>query len=183
MYAEQRRSSDNMSARSSDSDMSDVSAISHASSASRLSSTSYMSIQSERPGGRLRSVTAAVPLTAYVSANCMLISPSVFSCTPLAVACFGASACFLHPRTRTHKLETQRKLRSKSLEEDKKDRRISWGVDGEEEESEAGHFSEELKHRRHTVAGDTRESRYSLHSRLQVLRSTGVIGGSVSSLL
>ncbi|XP_034437984.1 regulating synaptic membrane exocytosis protein 1 isoform X4 [Hippoglossus hippoglossus] len=53
MYAEQRRSSDNMSARSSDSDMSDVSVISHASSASRLSSTSYMSIQSERPGGRL----------------------------------------------------------------------------------------------------------------------------------
>uniref|UniRef100_A0A3B4FAI1 Regulating synaptic membrane exocytosis protein 1-like n=1 Tax=Pundamilia nyererei TaxID=303518 RepID=A0A3B4FAI1_9CICH len=48
-----RRSSDNMSARSSDSDMSDVSAISRASSASRLSSTSYMSIQSERPGGRL----------------------------------------------------------------------------------------------------------------------------------
>uniref|UniRef100_A0A4W6D6R5 Regulating synaptic membrane exocytosis 1 n=1 Tax=Lates calcarifer TaxID=8187 RepID=A0A4W6D6R5_LATCA len=48
-----RRSSDNMSARSSDSDMSDVSALSRASSASRLSSTSYMSIQSERPGGRL----------------------------------------------------------------------------------------------------------------------------------
>uniref|UniRef100_A0A7N6AN57 Regulating synaptic membrane exocytosis 1 n=1 Tax=Anabas testudineus TaxID=64144 RepID=A0A7N6AN57_ANATE len=47
--------SDNMSARSSDSDMSDVSALSRASSASRLSSTSYMSIQSERPGGRLRS--------------------------------------------------------------------------------------------------------------------------------
>lgn len=54
IYAEQRRSSDNMSARSSDSDMSDVSALSRASSASRLSSTSYMSIQSERP--RLRSV-------------------------------------------------------------------------------------------------------------------------------
>uniref|UniRef100_UPI0037E70ED6 regulating synaptic membrane exocytosis protein 1-like isoform X1 n=1 Tax=Semicossyphus pulcher TaxID=241346 RepID=UPI0037E70ED6 len=53
MYAEQRRSSDNMSARSSDSDMSDMSALSRASSASRLSSTSYMSIQSERPGGRL----------------------------------------------------------------------------------------------------------------------------------
>ncbi|XP_078022418.1 regulating synaptic membrane exocytosis 1b isoform X6 [Epinephelus lanceolatus] len=53
MYAEKRRSSDNMSARSSDSDMSDVSALSRASSASRLSSTSYMSIQSERPGGRL----------------------------------------------------------------------------------------------------------------------------------
>uniref|UniRef100_A0A3B4WUX2 Regulating synaptic membrane exocytosis 1 n=1 Tax=Seriola lalandi dorsalis TaxID=1841481 RepID=A0A3B4WUX2_SERLL len=42
-----------VSARSSDSDMSDVSALSRASSASRLSSTSYMSIQSERPGGRL----------------------------------------------------------------------------------------------------------------------------------
>ncbi|XP_047435368.1 regulating synaptic membrane exocytosis protein 1 isoform X31 [Mugil cephalus] len=53
MYAERRRNSDNMSARSSDSDMSDVSALSRASSASRLSSTSYMSIQSERPGGRL----------------------------------------------------------------------------------------------------------------------------------
>ncbi|XP_070768844.1 regulating synaptic membrane exocytosis protein 1-like isoform X3 [Enoplosus armatus] len=53
MYAEQRRSSDNMSARSSDSDMSDVSPLSRASSASRLSSISYMSIQSERPGGRL----------------------------------------------------------------------------------------------------------------------------------
>uniref|UniRef100_A0A3Q2NY04 Regulating synaptic membrane exocytosis 1 n=1 Tax=Fundulus heteroclitus TaxID=8078 RepID=A0A3Q2NY04_FUNHE len=53
MFLKQRRSSDNMSARSSDSDMSDVSALSRASSASRLSSTSYMSIQSERPGGRL----------------------------------------------------------------------------------------------------------------------------------
>ncbi|XP_034544514.1 regulating synaptic membrane exocytosis protein 1 isoform X2 [Notolabrus celidotus] len=53
MYAEQRRSSDNMSARSSDSDRSDMSALSRASSASRLSSSSYMSIQSERPGGRL----------------------------------------------------------------------------------------------------------------------------------
>ncbi|KAM3623511.1 uncharacterized protein V6R79_012056 [Siganus canaliculatus] len=52
-YAEQRRSSDNMSTRSSGSDESDGSALSHASSASRLSSTSYMSIQSERPGGRL----------------------------------------------------------------------------------------------------------------------------------
>ncbi|XP_041640841.1 regulating synaptic membrane exocytosis protein 1 isoform X5 [Cheilinus undulatus] len=53
MYAEQRRSSDNMSARSSDSDRSDMSALSRASSASRLSSTSYMSIQSERPVSRL----------------------------------------------------------------------------------------------------------------------------------
>uniref|UniRef100_A0A7N8Y2Y3 Regulating synaptic membrane exocytosis 1b n=1 Tax=Mastacembelus armatus TaxID=205130 RepID=A0A7N8Y2Y3_9TELE len=56
----QRRSSDNMSARSSDSDMSDVSALSRASSASRLSSTSYMSIQSERPGGRLRSMRSSM---------------------------------------------------------------------------------------------------------------------------
>uniref|UniRef100_A0A672N8P2 Regulating synaptic membrane exocytosis 1 n=1 Tax=Sinocyclocheilus grahami TaxID=75366 RepID=A0A672N8P2_SINGR len=53
MYKDQRRSCDNMSARSSDSDMSDASAISHASSASRLSATSYMSIQSERPHGRI----------------------------------------------------------------------------------------------------------------------------------
>ncbi|XP_062420705.1 regulating synaptic membrane exocytosis protein 1 isoform X17 [Pungitius pungitius] len=105
MYAEQRRSSDNMSARSSDSDMSDASALSRASSASRLSSTSYMSIQSERPGGRLR---------------------------------------------------------SKSLEEERRERRISWGVNGEEERRAAAgkrRFSEELKRRRHTVAGDTRESR------------------------
>ncbi|KAF4118684.1 hypothetical protein G5714_000735 [Onychostoma macrolepis] len=53
MYKDQRRSCDNMSARSSDSDMSDASAISRASSASRLSATSYMSIQSERPHGRI----------------------------------------------------------------------------------------------------------------------------------
>uniref|UniRef100_W6A2N7 Regulating synaptic membrane exocytosis protein 1 n=1 Tax=Ictalurus punctatus TaxID=7998 RepID=W6A2N7_ICTPU len=48
-----KRSCDNMSARSSDSDVSDVSAISRASSASRLSSASYMSVQSERPHGRI----------------------------------------------------------------------------------------------------------------------------------
>uniref|UniRef100_A0A9J7ZF36 Regulating synaptic membrane exocytosis 1 n=1 Tax=Cyprinus carpio carpio TaxID=630221 RepID=A0A9J7ZF36_CYPCA len=53
MYKDQRRSCDNMSARSSDSDMSDASAISRASSASRLSATSYMSVQSERPHGRI----------------------------------------------------------------------------------------------------------------------------------
>lgn len=67
MYAEQRRSSDNMSARSSDSDMSDVSALSRASSASRLSSTSYMSIQSERPRGRLRSVSLLTYLQSVYS--------------------------------------------------------------------------------------------------------------------
>uniref|UniRef100_A0A3B1JA87 Regulating synaptic membrane exocytosis 1 n=1 Tax=Astyanax mexicanus TaxID=7994 RepID=A0A3B1JA87_ASTMX len=51
LYKEQRRSCDNVSHKSSDSDVSDVSAISRASSASRISSTSYMSIQSERPRG------------------------------------------------------------------------------------------------------------------------------------
>lgn len=57
LYKDQRRSCDNVSHKSSDSDVSDVSAISRASSASRISSTSYMSIQSERPRGRLRSET------------------------------------------------------------------------------------------------------------------------------
>ncbi|XP_030073570.1 regulating synaptic membrane exocytosis protein 2 isoform X14 [Microcaecilia unicolor] len=43
--------SDNISNKSSDSDVSDVSAVSRTSSASRFSSTSYMSVQSERPRG------------------------------------------------------------------------------------------------------------------------------------
>ncbi|KAG8015023.1 Regulating synaptic membrane exocytosis protein 2, partial [Nibea albiflora] len=124
MYAEQRRNSDNMSARSSESDMSDVSALSRASSASRLSSTSYMSIQSERPGGRLR---------------------------------------------------------SKSLEEEeKKERRISWGVNGEEDRRKSAgkrRFSEELKRRRHTVAGDTRETSRQLRSvGRSMLKSSSVSG-------
>ncbi|XP_061686194.1 regulating synaptic membrane exocytosis protein 1 isoform X2 [Syngnathoides biaculeatus] len=123
-FAEQRRSSDNMSARSSDSDMSDMSALSHASSASHLSSTSYMSIQSERPGGRLR---------------------------------------------------------SKSLEEEKKDRRISWGVTREEERKRAAgkrHFSEELKRRRHTVAGETEESSRQMRASAgrSMLKSSSVSG-------
>nr|XP_040041598.1 regulating synaptic membrane exocytosis protein 1 isoform X3 [Gasterosteus aculeatus aculeatus] len=124
MYAEQRRSSDNMSARSSDSDMSDASALSRASSASRLSSTSYMSIQSERPGGRLR---------------------------------------------------------SKSLEEERRERRISWGLNGEEDRSRAAgkrRFSEELKRRRHTVAGDTSESSRQMRSSAgrSMLKSSSVSG-------
>ncbi|XP_022060175.1 regulating synaptic membrane exocytosis protein 2 isoform X34 [Acanthochromis polyacanthus] len=45
------RGSDNLSAKSSDSDVSDVSAVSRTSSTSRFSSTSYMSVQSERPQG------------------------------------------------------------------------------------------------------------------------------------
>ncbi|KAM6956452.1 regulating synaptic membrane exocytosis protein 1 isoform 3-T3 [Aplochiton taeniatus] len=52
LYKDQRRSCENVSHKSSDSDVSDVSAISRTSSASRISSTSYMSIQSERPRGR-----------------------------------------------------------------------------------------------------------------------------------
>ncbi|XP_048352042.1 regulating synaptic membrane exocytosis protein 1 isoform X21 [Sphaerodactylus townsendi] len=54
IQTDQYRSCDNVSARSSDSDVSDVSAISRTSSASRLSSTSFMSEQSERPRGRIR---------------------------------------------------------------------------------------------------------------------------------
>ncbi|XP_058878395.1 regulating synaptic membrane exocytosis protein 2 isoform X23 [Acipenser ruthenus] len=46
-----QRGSDNVSTKSSDSDVSDVSAVSRTSSASRFSSTSYMSVQSERPRG------------------------------------------------------------------------------------------------------------------------------------
>ncbi|XP_053731787.1 regulating synaptic membrane exocytosis protein 1-like isoform X30 [Synchiropus splendidus] len=52
LFKDQRTSSENVSHKSSDSDVSDVSAISRTSSASRISSTSYMSIQSERPRGR-----------------------------------------------------------------------------------------------------------------------------------
>ncbi|XP_030054888.1 regulating synaptic membrane exocytosis protein 1 isoform X10 [Microcaecilia unicolor] len=54
---DQYRSCDNISARSSDSDVSDVSAISRTSSASRLSSTSFMSEQSEHPRSRISSFT------------------------------------------------------------------------------------------------------------------------------
>uniref|UniRef100_A0A803TBT3 Regulating synaptic membrane exocytosis 2 n=1 Tax=Anolis carolinensis TaxID=28377 RepID=A0A803TBT3_ANOCA len=46
-----QRGSDNISTKSSDSDVSDVSAVSRTSSASRFSSTSFMSVQSERPRG------------------------------------------------------------------------------------------------------------------------------------
>uniref|UniRef100_A0A3B3CVW4 Regulating synaptic membrane exocytosis 1a n=1 Tax=Oryzias melastigma TaxID=30732 RepID=A0A3B3CVW4_ORYME len=60
LYKDQRRSSENVSHKSSDSDVSDVSAISRTSSASRISSTSYISIQSERPRGRFsRAVRAS----------------------------------------------------------------------------------------------------------------------------
>ncbi|XP_017933699.1 regulating synaptic membrane exocytosis protein 1 isoform X7 [Manacus vitellinus] len=57
IQTDQYRSCDNVSAKSSDSDVSDVSAISRTSSASRLSSTSFMSEQSERPRGRISTFT------------------------------------------------------------------------------------------------------------------------------
>ncbi|XP_015424895.1 PREDICTED: regulating synaptic membrane exocytosis protein 1 isoform X16 [Myotis davidii] len=57
IHKDQYRSCENVSAKSSDSDVSDVSAISRTSSASRLSSTSFMSEQSERPRGRISSFT------------------------------------------------------------------------------------------------------------------------------
>ncbi|XP_075270652.1 regulating synaptic membrane exocytosis protein 1 isoform X22 [Opisthocomus hoazin] len=57
IQTDQYRSCDNVSAKSSDSDVSDVSAISRTSSASRLSSTSFMSEQSERPWGRISTFT------------------------------------------------------------------------------------------------------------------------------
>uniref|UniRef100_A0A8B9FM43 Regulating synaptic membrane exocytosis 1 n=1 Tax=Amazona collaria TaxID=241587 RepID=A0A8B9FM43_9PSIT len=57
LQTDQYRSCDNVSAKSSDSDVSDVSAISRTSSASRLSSTSFMSEQSERPRGRIGTFT------------------------------------------------------------------------------------------------------------------------------
>ncbi|XP_027406707.1 regulating synaptic membrane exocytosis protein 1 isoform X24 [Bos indicus x Bos taurus] len=53
-HTDQYRSCDNVSTRSSDSDVSDASAVSRTSSASRLSSTSFLSEQSERPRGRIR---------------------------------------------------------------------------------------------------------------------------------
>uniref|UniRef100_A0AAZ3RYT2 Regulating synaptic membrane exocytosis 1a n=1 Tax=Oncorhynchus tshawytscha TaxID=74940 RepID=A0AAZ3RYT2_ONCTS len=66
----ERTSCENVSRKSSDSDVSDVSAISRTSSASRISSTSYMSIQSERPRGRFNKAVRA-------SGQSMLKSTSV----------------------------------------------------------------------------------------------------------
>lgn len=84
-----------------------------------------------------------------------------------SVSLHAQSALFLHTHTHTHKCvkmggNKHTSLRSKSLDEEKKDRRISWGMNGEEERRRAAgkrRFSQELKRRRHTVAGDSRESR------------------------
>ncbi|XP_030638327.1 regulating synaptic membrane exocytosis protein 2 isoform X2 [Chanos chanos] len=66
-----QRGTDNLSAKSSDSDVSDVSAVSRTSSASRFSSTSYMSVQSERPRGnrkiRQMGTTGGVNMTKSTS--------------------------------------------------------------------------------------------------------------------
>lgn len=119
MYAEQRRSSDNMSARSTDSDRSNASALSRASSASRLSSTSYMSIQSERPRGRLRSVFGGLGLLLYSIIHlqsvtfslqpCMLIVSLFYFCMPTAACCSllhvqSLLSSLSHPHTHTHML-------------------------------------------------------------------------------
>lgn len=76
LYKEQRRSCDNVSHKSSDSDVSDVSAISRASSASRISSTSYMSIQSERPRGCFRSANHTETYTVKI----VLFVPFIDNC-------------------------------------------------------------------------------------------------------
>ncbi|MBN3320279.1 RIMS1 protein, partial [Atractosteus spatula] len=132
LYKEQHRSCDNVSTRSSDSDISDVSAISRTSSASRLSSTSYMSIQSERPRGRIR-------------------SKSLESCKG----------------------------------EEKKERRISWELNGREEKhehTERKHSTEDLSRRRHSVAGDMSPftskmcSRQMRPSGRSMMKSTSVSG-------
>ncbi|XP_069931497.1 regulating synaptic membrane exocytosis protein 2 isoform X21 [Oryctolagus cuniculus] len=54
------RGADNISTKSSDSDVSDISAVSRTSSASRFSSTSYMSVQSERPRGSKKISTKGI---------------------------------------------------------------------------------------------------------------------------
>ncbi|XP_051775544.1 regulating synaptic membrane exocytosis protein 1 isoform X23 [Erpetoichthys calabaricus] len=123
LYKDKHRSCDNVSTKSSDSDISDVSAISRTSSASRLSSTSYMSVQSERPQGRIR---------------------------------------------------------SKSLEsykgEEKRERRISWELNdkGQEKHAREKNIPEDLRKRRHSVAGDL--SRQMRTSGRNMLKSTSVSG-------
>ncbi|KAM9297378.1 regulating synaptic membrane exocytosis protein 1 isoform 7-T7 [Morus bassanus] len=69
IQTDQYRSCDNVSAKSSDSDVSDVSAISRTSSASRLSSTSFMSEQSERPRGRIRRMGTSGRITKSTSVS------------------------------------------------------------------------------------------------------------------
>ncbi|XP_034044916.1 regulating synaptic membrane exocytosis protein 1 isoform X41 [Thalassophryne amazonica] len=111
----------------------------------------------------------------------------------LVLCCMPTAAVLLHVhhlyaptcvQSHGHMVESKHtELRSKSLEEEKKERRISWGVDGEEDEDEGRreekrHFSEELKHRRHTVSGDPNESSRHLRSSggRSMLKSSSVSG-------
>ncbi|CAL8255167.1 unnamed protein product [Lota lota] len=73
LYKDQRRSCENVSHKSSDSDVSDVSALSRTSSASHISSTSYMSIQSERPRGRFSRAMRATGRHMLKSTSCEVI--------------------------------------------------------------------------------------------------------------
>ncbi|EPY76122.1 hypothetical protein CB1_001499007 [Camelus ferus] len=83
IHKDQYRSCDNVSAKSSDSDVSDVSAVSRTSSASRLSSTSFMSEQSERPRGRISRGAGEQQAPLCVEPVCPL-------------ACFAALLCAQH---------------------------------------------------------------------------------------
>ncbi|CAL8368872.1 unnamed protein product, partial [Gadus morhua 'NCC'] len=73
LYKDQPRSCENVSHKSSDSDVSDGSALSRTSSASHISSTSYMSIQSERPRGRLSRAMRATGRQMLKSTSCEVI--------------------------------------------------------------------------------------------------------------
>ncbi|XP_052601286.1 regulating synaptic membrane exocytosis protein 1 isoform X33 [Peromyscus californicus insignis] len=92
IHKDQYRSCDNVSAKSSDSDVSDVSAISRTSSASRLSSTSFMSEQSERPRGRIRRMTSgrAIIKSTSVSGEMYTLEHNDGSQSDTAVGTVGA---------------------------------------------------------------------------------------------
>ncbi|XP_023379220.1 regulating synaptic membrane exocytosis protein 1 isoform X1 [Pteropus vampyrus] len=94
IHKDQYRSCDNVSARSSDSDVSDVSAISRTSSASRLSSTSFMSEQSERPRGRIRRMGTsgrAITKSTSMSGEMYTLEHNDGSQSDTAVGTVGAS--------------------------------------------------------------------------------------------
>lgn len=224
-----------MSARSSDSDVSDVSAISRASSASRLSSASYMSVQSERPHGRIRleklythmshictckniykhiqTRITANQIHAYDQDTFIFYSVFSFPVNNLRLGLSSFKTIFKNVCSYNHDIQMSSRQwsilfgfisfflfalfcmlasimhaaicllsvscplfffciltlhyavgvqRSKSLEnckgEEKRERRISWGVSGPGQRRSLGkrRFSEELRRRRHTVAGDVR---------------------------
>ncbi|XP_030785114.1 regulating synaptic membrane exocytosis protein 1 isoform X35 [Rhinopithecus roxellana] len=93
IHKDQYRSCDNVSAKSSDSDVSDVSAISRTSSASRLSSTSFMSEQSERPRGRIRRMGTsgrAIMKSTSVSGEMYILEHNDGSQSDTAVGTVGA---------------------------------------------------------------------------------------------